>query len=256
MKMEILKYLTTNAFNKINNLLKSPSERGQILEPLCCLYRLSLLPFYNDGVKISIYENKICINDIGYIQGVSRWSNGDVRNDLHNIFNPINRLYKFDYSSLYPNKEDFNLLLNNSIRGLEKLRNTYTDSNIIVHSLNLYIGIINDVKDGKNQEFNNKDKDDNKDDNKNNDNNLENSIIENHLYESFVKLWVPVNIIVLNNLLRELNNVYKKMNNEKHRANQELKKEMYNHYLDAYNNVLCVIDCNVSEIVKKVSAGV
>ena len=61
MKMEILKYLTTNAFSKINNLLKSPSERGQILEPLCCLYRLSLLPFYNDGVKISIYENKICI---------------------------------------------------------------------------------------------------------------------------------------------------------------------------------------------------
>ena len=110
---------------------------------------------------------------------------------------------------------------------LEKLRNTYTDSNIIVHSLNLYIGIINDVKDGKNQEFNNKDKDDNKDDNKNNDNNLENSIIENHLYESFVKLWVPVNIIVLNNLLRELNNVYKKMNNEKHRANQKLKKDPF-----------------------------
>ena len=34
-------------------------------------------------------------------------SNGDVRNDLHNLFNPINRLYKYDYSSLYPNKEDF-----------------------------------------------------------------------------------------------------------------------------------------------------
>lgn len=255
MKMEILKYLTTNAFSKINNLLKSPSERGQILEPLCCLYRLSLLPFYSDGVKISIYENKIFINDIGYIQGVSRWSNGDARNDLHNLFNPINRLYKYDYSSLYPNKEDYIKLLNYSISGLEKLRNTYVDSNIIVHSLNLYINIINDVKDGKNQELeklNNKDKEENK----SNENNLENSIIENHLYESFTKLWVPVNIIVLNNLLRELNNIHNKINNEKHRANQELKKEMYNHYLDAYNNVLCVIDCNVSEIVKKVSAGV
>lgn len=259
MKMEILKYLTTNAFNKINNLIKSPSERGQILEPLCCLYRLSLLPFYSDGVKVSIYENKIFINDIGYIQGVSRWSNGDARNDLHNLFNPINRLYKYDYSSLYPNKEDYIKLLNYSISGLEKLRNTYVDSNIIVHSLNLYINIINDVKDGKNQQLEkqiNKKKEEYNNENNKNENNLENSVIENHLYESFTKLWVPVNIIVLNNLLRELNNIHNKINNEKHRANQELKKQMYNHYLDAYNNVLCVIDCNVSEIVKKVSAGV
>lgn len=254
MKMEILKYMATNAINRINSLLKTPSERGQILEPLCCLYRLSLLPFYNDGVKISIYDNKIFINDIGYIQGVSRWSNGDVRNDLHNIFNPINRLYKFDYSTLFENKEDYNILLDNAVRGIEKLRNTYVESNIIVHSLNLYIGILNDVKEGRNVDFNKKVEV--VEDKNLNESSLENSVIENHLYESFVKLWKPVNIIVLNNLLKELNNIHLKITKEKNRSSQELKKEMYNYYLNAYNNILCVIDCNVSEIVKKVSAGV
>jgi hypothetical protein len=241
MKMEILNFITNSAFSKITNLLKSPSERGQILEPLCCLYRLSLLSFYDDGVKISINDNKIYINGNGNIQGISRWYNGDARNDLHNLFNPLNRLCKYDYSKLYSKKEDYISILNMSIKGLEKLRNTYMETNIVVHSLNLYIKLLTEIKEGKE----NIEK-----------HNLENSVIENHLYECFLKLWRPVNINVLNNLLFEMDVIHDKMNSENKRSDFELKKTMFNNYMEAYNSVLKVIDCNVCEIVKNVSAGV
>jgi len=240
--MEIFKYLTSNAILKINNLLKSPCERGQILEPICCLYRLSLLQFYDDGVKISISENKIVINDSGYIQGVARWSKGDARKDLHNLFNPIDRLYKYDYFTLYDDDEDFIYLLNNAIKGLNKLINTYDETSIIVHSLNLYKKILEDIKNKKEKIETTVNED--------------NLVIENHLYESFLKLWKPVNIIVLNKLLHEMDTIHGKLTNEKQKFNQDLKKNMFNSYLDAFNNVLNVIDFNVCEIVKKISAGV
>ena len=50
--------------------------------------------------------------------------------------------------------------------------------------------------------------------------------------------------------------IHDKMNSENKRSDFELKKTMFNNYMEAYNSVLKVIDCNVCEIVKNVSAGV
>ena len=89
MNIEVIKLVTTSLVKKISNLITSPSERGLILEPISTLFRLSILSFKPKGTKISITENKIIINDNNYIQGISRWSGGDARTDLHNLFNPL-----------------------------------------------------------------------------------------------------------------------------------------------------------------------
>lgn len=244
MNIDIFKYLANSAIAKVTNLLKSQSERGQILEPLASLYRLSLLNFYDIGVKIGIHENKICINDIGYIQGVSRWSSGDDRNNLHNLFNPINRLLHYDYKNLFENKDDYKYLISNAIIGIDKLKNTYANSNTIIHSLDLYKGILLDVLDDKLKLDKNP-----------MNSSVENLPIENHLYESFTKLWKPVNLCVLNSLLREMNGLNDKIKTDNTKLNIDLKKQMFEHYVQAYNSVLCVIDINVTNIVTKIGSG-
>ena len=84
-------------FKSINNSLYEilfnlfhDKDRNSIIEPLICLTRLAILDFKQVGTKISILDNKISYNEPNILQGAVRWSNGDGRDDLHNIFLPIN----------------------------------------------------------------------------------------------------------------------------------------------------------------------
>ena len=63
-------------------------SKNEILEPLC-LYRLAMLSFYPVGTKIKIENNSVMCQKPSVLQGTIRWSRGDNRNDIHNLYHPL-----------------------------------------------------------------------------------------------------------------------------------------------------------------------
>jgi len=110
-------------------------NKNSIIEPLICLIRLAILEFKPYGTKISIYNNRIIYNEPNLLQGAVRWSNGDSRDDLHNIYHPISK------ASEWYDINDTNIknIFIYSIRGLEKLKLSYNRNSTINHSIQLYI---------------------------------------------------------------------------------------------------------------------
>lgn len=144
METLILKYGSKTV---VNALMKSDtSHQRQILDPLCCAIRLALLYFKEKGTKISIANNKIHYQAPNLFQGPVRWSQGDNRNDLHNLCNPIERAVQW-----YKPRNDPNIMniFQYAIKGLMKLKQSYInqdekigDSNLVCHSINHYINIL------------------------------------------------------------------------------------------------------------------
>ena len=90
---------TQSAYTFINNFFKE-TDKNFILDPLSCVIRLAILSFKPSGTKISITRNKISYNEPSILQGTIRWSQGDNRDDLHNIYNPLKKATEwFDISS-------------------------------------------------------------------------------------------------------------------------------------------------------------
>ena len=110
-------------------------NKNSIIEPLICLIRLAILEFKPCGTKISIYNNRIIYNEPNLLQGAVRWSNGDSRDDLHNIYHPISK------ASEWYDIEDKHIknIFIYSIRGLEKLKLSYKRNSTINHSIQYYI---------------------------------------------------------------------------------------------------------------------
>ena len=67
------------------------SKPDSIIDPLTCIIRLAVLEFKPENTKISIANNRIRYCDPTILQGPLRWGNGDNREDIHNIYNPIIR---------------------------------------------------------------------------------------------------------------------------------------------------------------------
>lgn len=258
MNIEVIKLVTTSLVKKISNLITSPSERGLILEPISTLFRLSILSFKPKGTKISITENKIVINDNNYIQGISRWSGGDARTDLHNLFNPLDRLEKYDYSYLF-NNDNYNNILKYAINGLEKLKLTYADCSIIQHSINLYITKLKSIiKENENTKNNDVEKGSFKD----NSNCLgeldENDYkIENNLYRMFKNIWNNRQSNIICELLNEIYELKNKnnLNDSFDNIENKLVEEEIYYLLESVNNILLSKDKYVENIIKNVSSG-
>lgn len=258
MNIEVIKLVTTSLVKKISNLITSPSERGLILEPISTLFRLSILSFKPKGTKISITENKIVINDNNYIQGISRWSSGDARTDLHNLFNPLDRLEKYDYSYLF-NNNNYNNILKYAVNGLEKLKITYTDCSIVQHSINLYITKLkNIIKENESTE----NKDIEKGSFKDNSNCLgeleENDFkIENNLYRMFKNIWNNRQSNIICELLNEIYELKNKnnLNDSFDNIENKLIEEEIFYLLESINNILISKDKYVENIIKNVSSG-
>ena len=142
--------LAKNSLTSINTLVSTlnyvPSfgEHGkQILEPLICMIRLAILYYKDENTKISICNNRINYQTFTIFQGAMRWSNGDKRSDLHNLYEPIRKALKW-YDI---NDEKISFIFKQSIGGLYSLINTYkndntNNSNLVCHSLSYYIDII------------------------------------------------------------------------------------------------------------------
>ena len=163
-------------------------KKDSILDPLTCIIKLCILDFKPSGTKISLNNSKIKFNEPTILQGAMRWTNGDNREDLHNLFNPLKKAvvwYKID------NLEIKNLFLY-SIKGLEKLKLSYNKNSVISHSIQYYIEFLK--KNIDNQSTNSQE-------------NTENTEIkgkENTISKQLKCLWNTREITIVNNLILEL----------------------------------------------------
>lgn len=205
-------------FSEFNNNLKEfivslfETKRDSILDPLTCIIRLSILEFKPIGTKISLNNNKIKYNDPSAIQGALRWTNGDNREDLHNLFNPLKK------AVLWYDVKDSEIknLINYSIRGLEKLKSSYNKNSVISHSMQYYINYL------KNS-LNNKNKDKDINENKQYDEEEEN---ENTISKQLRVLWNKREITIINNIILELEDNRKDNKSELIQEQESLIKTM------------------------------
>lgn len=191
-----------SSFSYISKLINDPDNNNSILDPLSCLIRLSMLAFKPAGTKISISGNKISFNEPWIFQGTIRWSQGDNREDLHNLYNPIVKAL-----SWYDNKnEEISNILRLSLEGLNKLKQSYNSNSIIHHTLDHYCNIINNKPDIEKRKT--------RSENLNNSNSNLNLNINNHIFDELKKLWNKREISIVNNLLLEIEDKYENKNSE------------------------------------------
>jgi len=133
----MFKALSSYQFYKfIEESVSERNHKDSILEPLCVIFRLSLLQYKDKGTKLSVKNNSIQYQKPSYDQGLIRMWEGDCREDLHNLYHPI--LKCIDWYSY----GDFRELYDECIIGLSLLNDVYEDNSIIKHTLSHYIAII------------------------------------------------------------------------------------------------------------------
>ena len=232
----------------LSSLRYTEKPDSQVLDPFSCLIRLCLLNYKPIGTKLSFTNNKIIFQEPDFLQPAKRWSSGDSRQHIHNLYNPIFKLNQW-YDI---NTPQFIYLLNKSKSGLLQLLKCYNanDSNIISHSINYYIETINNILKQKstpqflNENDNNVDNDElkienndkienKKNKNKNKNKSIQNEIIKdtdnntiNELSESTdiysIKLKDLWNLDEINIVYLILQEIEKKINSSKFNNSQSL----------------------------------
>lgn len=186
-------------------------KKTMILDPLTTMFRLSMLSFKPLGTKLSVYKNTMNYVEPGAFQGVYRWTFGEGRDDLHNIYRPIQKFLSW-YSR---EDETISKLIDLSIQGLQKLSESYAQDSIIHHSIKLYILMLE----------NNKSMDDGK----------EEKEINNQIYDLFKGLYEKNETTLLVGML-EL-------------AKQEQDQEKINSFLKSIDTLLLVKERRIHAIV-------
>ena len=186
-------------------------KKTMILDPLTTMFRLSMLSFKPLGTKLSVYKNTMNYVEPGAFQGVYRWTFGEGRDDLHNIYRHIQKFLNW-YSR---EDETISKLIDFSIQGLQKLSESYTQDSIIHHSIKLYILMLE----------NNKPMEDGR----------EEKEVNNQIYDSFKGLYEKNEITLLVGML-EL-------------AKQEQDQEKVNSFLKSIDTLLLVKERRIHSIV-------
>lgn len=174
------KYLGETIYNIFNKIFYETENNNSIIDPMTCLIRVSLLEFKPQNTKLSIKNNKITYNDPNVLQGTIRWTNGDNREDIHNIYNPIIKALNW----YEPDNPDIINIVKFTVKGLEKLKSSYNDNSIIAHSIQYYITYIK-------QNFKTK-----KD--------KEKYVETNTIFIQLKELWNDREINIINNIILEL----------------------------------------------------
>ena len=182
-------------FSELNNNIREflisffEQKKDSILDPLTCLLRLSILEFKPIGTKVSLNNNKIKYNEPNVLQGAMRWTNGDTREDLHNLFNPLKKaVLWYDTSN-----EEIKTIFSYSIKGLEKLQSSYNTNSVISHSIQLYIDYLKKHLNDNQSKQKLKDEEE-----------------ENTISKQLKELWNAREITILNNIILELEDNRKK----------------------------------------------
>lgn len=161
-------------------------KKDSILEPLTCLVRLSIIDFKPLGTKISLNNNRIKYNDPNMLQGALRWSNGDNREDLHNLYNPLIKATQwYDHED-----EQIRNIFKYAVKGLQKLQSSYNKNTVISHSIQLYIDYLEKYLDGEKLEKETEE--------------------ESTISKELKALWNEREITILNNILLQLEDNRKK----------------------------------------------
>ena len=136
--LNIVKQLTKDIY-MINQVMKKKNNENQSFREDIeyAIIRLGLLKFKPAGTKLSITDNKISYNDPSIFQPAIRYYYGDSRNNIHNLFNPIQKII------LWYDIKDVKIkyILTNAKEGLENLKKSYDDiqnSNNITYIKFLY----------------------------------------------------------------------------------------------------------------------
>lgn len=154
-----------NTFLQIKNIYETISfkkrERFEtILEPLQAILQLALLPYCPIGTKLSIHQNILKIQLPNINQGILRWYQNDTKDDLFYLFHVCKRFTMFythlknikDYSKSSSNNNKkhttqqknetnlYDILIENAMKGVNKLIETYSGSDRIslLHTLQMY----------------------------------------------------------------------------------------------------------------------
>jgi len=124
-----------------NALFSENKNKKIILEPISCIVKLILLNYKENGTKISISNNSIDFYEPSHFQGFLRNINGDGREDLHNLYNPIIKSLEW-----YPPSkgEVYRYFYTKCKSGIEKLLSSYDKESTISRTLDLYCKILND----------------------------------------------------------------------------------------------------------------
>ena len=127
-------------------------DNNMILEPLACIFRMALLNYKDDGMKISIINNSIQYHDNTFYQGLWRSYNGDTREDLHNLYNPFLKAFEW-----YPVDEEkggcmYLYFYQKCYDGLIKLLTSYEKGSIIHHPLTHYSNLFKNCIDRRGSE--------------------------------------------------------------------------------------------------------
>jgi len=166
--------------NYINN---NTNGHEEVLDPFCSMIKLGLLSFKPDKTKISITNNAILYQEPSLIQSAIRWKNGDKREHIHNLYNPINKfLLWYDI-----NDEKIRYILQTAKNGLHKLVDCYNNlDSVTIHSLQYYIKVIDNSLN-------------------NIDNNDNNTISDTDIYHIKLNhLWDNNQINIIYNMLSEI----------------------------------------------------
>lgn len=104
-------------------------SKNDTLDPLSIIIKLFICAYKPVGTKISIYNNRVLIQESGLFQGTVRSFYGDKKNDLNIIFFPVIFACKFYLSSR--NKEHFTKLFKVVLDSFDKMKETYQGNEIV-----------------------------------------------------------------------------------------------------------------------------
>ena len=133
------------------NIFKS--QEKQILDPFSTIIKLALLNYKDVGTKLSIVNNQIYFSEPTLLQPPIRRLNGDTRDDIHNLGEPITCAIKW-----YQHTDvNIDFILKKALKGIEKLKESYTDenqSNLVLHTLDYFQKLIENSTDSTNDNIN------------------------------------------------------------------------------------------------------
>lgn len=185
-------FINNNITNYLSFFTASTADNhGEILEPFCCMVKLSLLYYKPDKTKISIINNSIGYQEPTIIQSALRWKNGDKREHIYNLYNPIQKfLLWFDLTD-----SKIIYIINCAIKGLEKLLICYnTDDSVTVHSIKYYINLLQESLTNQSIISNNE-------------------LSDSDIYHiKFKKLWNDSEIDIIYKILLEISTLYAENN--------------------------------------------
>jgi hypothetical protein len=105
-------------------------NKNDLIDPLSAIIRIGMLSYKPAGTKISIQNNKICLQNGSFLQGTFRSLYGDKKTDINILYGPIISAC-ISYLNNMEKRNDYLNLFKLASNGLTKLKETYLGTDII-----------------------------------------------------------------------------------------------------------------------------